>query len=440
MAKVVAMTASPISEVAKIAASRGCHPLLDMPVDVLDDDDGVVDEEPDRERQGEHRHIVEGEPEGPDQGKGGDDRDRQGHRTDQCRPDVPEEDENGEDREQPPEDQVLLHLCDGPFDEGGLVDGDVQGHPRRERLVNLRYFLFDQVDDGHGVRPGLFLDPHPHGGDSVEADDGASLLHPVLRLPDVPETDGGALVIGDDQIIEVGNVEEFTLDLDRVLLGDALDPAAGEFDVLSLEGDHDIVRGEPVGPELASVEPDADLPQLEAAQLDIADAVDPLELLLQDLIDIGGKLPDRFLTRKVQPHNRRRIRIDLGDPGFVDVLGKLVSDQGDLFPDILDGEVNIPLEDELHRDPGVPLGAARSDGLHAVDRVDRPFDLVRNIDVDDLGACPLQVGGDGHDRKIDLGKEINADLRITDRTENHQGHDDHGGENRPLDRGISEPH
>ncbi len=148
----------------------------------------------------------------------------------------------------PPEDQVLLHLRDGPLDERGLVDGDVQGHPRRERLVNPRYFLFDPVDDGHGVRPGLLLDPHPHGGNSVEADDGAPLLHPVFGLPDVLETDRRALVIGDDQIIEVRNTEEFTLDLDRVLLGDALDPAGGEFDVLPLEGDHHVVRGEPVAP------------------------------------------------------------------------------------------------------------------------------------------------------------------------------------------------
>ena len=339
-----------------------------------------------------------------------------------------------------PEDQVLLHLLDGAPDEDGLVDGDVQGHPRREGLVDLLDLRLDRVDDGHGVRPGLLLDPHPHGRDAVEAGDGAPLLHPVLRLPDVPEADGGALVVGDDQVVEIGDVEELPLDLDRVFLGEALDPAPGKLDVLPLEGAHDVVRGEPVGLELAGVEPDADLPQLEAAQLDVADAVDPLELLLEDLVDVGGKLPDRFLPREVQPHDRRRIGIDLGDPGFVDVLGKLVPDQGDLFPDVLDGKIDVPLEDELHRDPGIPLGAARGDRLYAVDRVDRPFDLVGDVDVDDLGARPIEVRGDRDDREIDLGKEIHADLRITDRTQDHQGHDDHGGENRPFDRGISEPH
>ena len=179
---------------------------------------------------------------------------------------------------------------------------------------------------------------------------------------------------------------------------------------------------------------------MQAKQLDVSDAVDPLELLLEDLVDVGGKLPDRFLPRQVKPHDRRRIRIHLGDPGFIDVIGKLVPDQGDLFPDVLDGKIDVPLEDELHRDPGIPLGAARCNRLHAVDRVHRPFDLIGDVDVDHLGARPVQMRGDRDDREIHLGKEINADLRITDRAEDHQGQDDHGGKYRPFDRGISEPH
>ena len=56
--------------------------------------------------------------------------------------------------------------------------------------------------------------------------------------------------------------------------------------------------------------------------------------------------------------------VHLGDPRFIDVMGKLVSDQGDLFPDVLDGKIDVPFEDELHRDPGIPLGAARCDRLY----------------------------------------------------------------------------
>ena len=230
-----------------------------MTVDVLDDNDGIVDQEPDGEGQRQHRHVVEGEPENPDQGEGGDDRDRQGDRADQRRSDVSEEDEDGEDREERAQDQVLLHLRDGTADEGGLVDGDVQVHPWGEGLVDLYDLRLNRVDDGHGVRPGLLLNAHRHGRDAVEAGDAAPLLHPVLRLPDVPEADGGALVVGDDQVVEIGDMEELPLDLDRVLFGKALDPPPRQLDVLPLEGAHDVARGNPVGLEPAGVEPDADL-------------------------------------------------------------------------------------------------------------------------------------------------------------------------------------
>ena len=134
------------------------------------------------------------------------------------------------------QDQVLLHLGDGAPDEDGLVDGDAQVHPRRECLVDLLDLFPDCIDDGHGVRPGLLLNAHRHGRDAIEAGDAAPLLHPVFHLPDVPEADRGALVVGDDQVVEIGDVEELPLDLDRVLLGEALDPPPRQLDVSAAGG------------------------------------------------------------------------------------------------------------------------------------------------------------------------------------------------------------
>ena len=126
-------------------------------------------------------------------------------------------------------------------------------------LLIFSISCLDRVDDGHGVRPGLLLNTHRHGRNAIEAGDVAPLLHPVLRPPDVPEADRGALVVGDDQVVEIGDVEELPLDLDRVLFGKALDPPPRQLDVLPLEGAHDVARRNPVGLELAGVEPDADL-------------------------------------------------------------------------------------------------------------------------------------------------------------------------------------
>jgi len=416
------------------------HPLLDVTVDVLDDDDRVVDQQTDGQAQGQHRHVVEGEVERPDQRKGRDDRNGQRNGADQGGPDVVEEDENRQNREEGSEPQVILHLGDGAPDEVGLVDGDVEVHSGRQGLVDLSDLRPDRVGDGNGVGAGLFLNPHRDGRNAIVAGDVPPLFHPVLHVSEVLQSHGGAVLVGNDQVVEFGNLDEFPLDLDRVLLVPAFDSPAGKLDVLLLERGHDVVGGQRVGPELRGIQPDAHLAELKAAQLDIADAVDPLKLLLEDLVDIRGKLPDRFLTREIQKHDRRRIGIHLRDPRLFNVVGQFVSDQRDLLPNILDGEIDVPLENELHRDPGIAVRAAGRDGLYPVDGVDGPLDLVGDIDIDHFGTGAFEIRGDAHDREIDLGHQIHADLRITDHAQDHEGQDDHRGEHGPFDRGISQPH
>ena len=73
--RVVAMTASPMSAVASRAASNGAHPLLlDEAEDVLQHDDGVVDDDADHQYQRQHGDAVEREAERPHHAEGGDDR------------------------------------------------------------------------------------------------------------------------------------------------------------------------------------------------------------------------------------------------------------------------------------------------------------------------------------------------------------------------------
>ena len=61
-----------------IAASRGASPVGDIALDVLDDDDGVVDHDADRQHQAEQRQIVEREAERRHQEEGADQRHRDG--------------------------------------------------------------------------------------------------------------------------------------------------------------------------------------------------------------------------------------------------------------------------------------------------------------------------------------------------------------------------
>ena len=59
----IAISAAPTSSMLLTAASCGRKPGLDVALDVLDHDDGVVDHDADRQHQSEQRQIVEREAE-----------------------------------------------------------------------------------------------------------------------------------------------------------------------------------------------------------------------------------------------------------------------------------------------------------------------------------------------------------------------------------------
>ena len=73
-----------------------------MPLDVLDDDDGVVDHEPDREHDGEQRQQVQREPEDLHQEDGADERHRDGHERHEHRAERAEEEEDDDDDDERP--------------------------------------------------------------------------------------------------------------------------------------------------------------------------------------------------------------------------------------------------------------------------------------------------------------------------------------------------
>jgi len=65
---------------------EGCCPFVDMPVDVFDHDNRVVDDEPDREHEAEQREHVDRIAERVHHGKGRDDRHRDRDGRDERRP------------------------------------------------------------------------------------------------------------------------------------------------------------------------------------------------------------------------------------------------------------------------------------------------------------------------------------------------------------------
>ena len=86
----------PISFDPLSAASKTPLAALDVPDDVLEHDDRVVDDEPDRERQRHQREVVEAVAEHVHHGERADDRERQREARDHRRREVAQEEEDDE--------------------------------------------------------------------------------------------------------------------------------------------------------------------------------------------------------------------------------------------------------------------------------------------------------------------------------------------------------
>ena len=119
---------------------------LQVPHDVLADDDRVVDQHPDREGEAHEGQHVQGEAEDPHGDERGDDGDGQGDPGDDGGAPGVEEEEDDEDGQEAADDHRGVHVLDRLADEDRVVLDDGERDPGRQLLLQL-------LDGLRGRRP-----------------------------------------------------------------------------------------------------------------------------------------------------------------------------------------------------------------------------------------------------------------------------------------------
>ena len=113
--------------------------FLDMPVDVLHHDDGVVHHQADGQDHRQQGQQVDAEPEQAHDRRRADQRQRDGHQRDQHAAQRAEEQEDHHGDDHHRLDQGLDHFIDGRLDEARHFEHDIGGHARRHGLADLRH-------------------------------------------------------------------------------------------------------------------------------------------------------------------------------------------------------------------------------------------------------------------------------------------------------------
>ncbi len=199
----MAMIGPPNSRAALIAACMGAHPFVKVPVDVLDHDDRVVDDQTDRQHQRQEGQQIDREAEGQHHHQGADERHRDCDGRDHHRAQRAKEDEHDDDHDQHGFSQAADHLVDRAVHEiRRIVD-----HRRLETLRQLRLDFGQRVvhslDDRQEIGGRRDLDTDIDRVLAVEGDAGVVSIGAERHVGDVLQPDIGAVRLLDDQVAEL---------------------------------------------------------------------------------------------------------------------------------------------------------------------------------------------------------------------------------------------
>ena len=261
------------------------------------------------------------------------------------------------------------------------------------------------------------------------------------------ETDGRALLVGDDEVREGLDVDGLALGAHVHLALRGFDASGGHLEMLAGDGAVDVVDGQALRLHAHRVVPDPDRAVAVAVELHVAHARHGLELGLDHVADVVGDEGGRTVARQGQPDDGLVFGVVLGDDGRIDAAGQAPAGLGDLGLDVLERGVDVAVEVELDGDAGRALARGRGDLLHPLDRGHRVLDGVHDVRLHDLGRRPLVGHGDVDHREVDVGVLADAEALEdaagageAEGPEADEGEHQDPGEDVVADRDVREGH
>ena len=279
---------------------------------------------------------------------------------------APQEEEHDHDHEGDGEDQGELHVLHGgadgrgPVGQGGDLDGGGQGG------LELGQEALDAVHHRDDVGPGLALDIYDDGGRLVHPRRELDVFDAVDDVGHVGQPHGGAVLVGDDDLLVLVTRQELIVRPDGEGLPRPLEIALRLIDVGLPEDDAQVFEAEPVGGERGGVGLHADGGPLTAADRDEPHPGELGNLLGEVRVgEILHAAQGQRVRGEGEGEDRRIGGVDLAVDGRIgQVPGKVGGGDIDRRLDLLLGHVDGMLKGELERDEG---GAEGAGGRHLIE-------------------------------------------------------------------------
>src|SRR6266851_5296123 len=234
---------------------------------IFEDNDGVVDDDANGQRQSEKRYVVQGKVHAAHQRERGDDGSGDGHGGNENGAPVSNEQPHDQAREDAAENQVFDERMDGSLDEIGNVVDYLELHAGwhlRAQIVELAPHV---VRDAHGVDARLTENLNSYDILSEEAfanqrRPGAQFLRAILDLRHIADAHRRASARADYNLAELLRGRDAPERAKPQFLGTSDHAPAGSFDILALQSRAHIEDSEVVRSQLLRIQQNADLPTL----------------------------------------------------------------------------------------------------------------------------------------------------------------------------------
>ena len=420
-----------------------------MTFDVLDDDDGVVHDEPGGERDAEERQRVDREAEQLDEPERTDERHRDRDRRNQRRPPVLQEQEHDEHDERDGLRERRHDLANRFGDDARCLERDVHLHARRKAPGQTIDFRAHVAKHLQRVRGRELQDADADGIARLVARRGAVALGAELGARDVLHAHeravGRAL---QDDVVEFHRIGQPSGGADADLKGLSRarrllsDGTRRHLDVLLAQRLHDFAGRDVAAGEAIGIEPQAHGVAADAEDDHVADAGHALELVDDEAIDVVADEERIVLAvlgicsggeHEVRRHLRDR------DADLLDLVRQPPFGLRDAVLDVDGGDVEISRDLERDGDRARAVVAARRGHvLHALDAVDRLLERNRHPGLDRLRVRAVVERNHLHLRRRQLGELRDWQRGNGDRAGKNQHERANAREDRTADEGIDE--
>ena len=323
-----------------------------MPVDVLQHDDGVIHHEPDGQHESQQRQRVDRDTRDIHDGKGGDERNRDGDHRDDRRPEGVQEQEDDENDQARRLHDCREHILDRPVDKQRRVKAHFDRSSFRHRLVDRWQHAVDRNCHVKRVGDRLLHDADRDGRLPVITALAPDIGRSKLNLRHIAQRDLQAPRRLERHPREFFGRAKRGARQHSELAVRAFHPACRDFGILRPDRRLDVLHRDSIACEFSRIEPDPhDVTPL-AIHRNVGHAVQILEPVGHEAVHVIRELKRRHPGgAQHEKDDGLRVRFNLGDCRLVDFIGKLAAHPAHPVAHIAGGRIDADARPEADGDP-----------------------------------------------------------------------------------------